>query len=354
MTGLALSDGVKRLAEGHGPIGRPRYLWSDNLPPETAVDPAAEHVGPVELKPYRDVELWSDYTPHTEQGPICDTDVYPAYVGRFFAKGLVNRFPAVDRLRCIDEPVFVISHFNMETYGHFLLEVLPKLLLARALRRSGMPLRIAFPDDARRISALVNSICAADDLVTYASKRERLRVPLAWLPTRMTSPSHHLHQSFVALLRTLVHELRMDANDARPLPGPKLFLSRAQSKHSFRKLRNEAELYAVAADYGFHLVHPQDWPWPDQIRMFDKATHVIGEFTSALHNQVFTRPGTKIVSFGCLNSIVTSLAASLGHQVGYLLPLGGVTIKYEPGWTTQQVFEIDASELRRRLDGLMG
>lgn len=351
MTAPILSDEVRRLAEGHGPIGSPRHLWSDNLPPEMPFDLAEEHVGPVELRPYRDVELWSDYMPHTANGPICDTDVYRPYVARYFANRPADRFPAVDRLRCIDEPVFVISHFNMSTYGHFLLEVLPKLLLARALRRSGMPIRIAFPDDAPRVPAL-NSICAADDLVTYASRRERLRMPLAWLPTQMTSLRHHLHRSFVALLKALVVELRVDG-ETHPLPGPRLFLSRARHRRSFRRLRNEAELYAVAADYGFHLVHPQEWSWPDQIRMFDRATHVIGEFTSALHNQVFSRPGTKIVSFGRLNPIATSVAASLGHEVGYLFPLGGVRIKYERGWTTEQVFDIDAAELRRRLDRLM-
>ena len=79
----------------------------------------------------------------------------------------------------------------MGVYGHFLLEVLPKLLLARELWRLGFRVRVAFPTDAPPVSAIVEQFLDDDQLITYEWKSERLRAPLAIFPSLSGWPKQH-------------------------------------------------------------------------------------------------------------------------------------------------------------------
>lgn len=345
-----------QIAPAHMSAGAPRYLWSDNLSADTLKeDGGLDVIGGIQVHAFSDVELRSDYMLYQEgTTPILGFDLYPDYVKRWYDEGHIKRFgfPTTEYYWTEHEPAFVVSNFNMATYGHFLLEVLPKLLLAKALRRAGNAAKIAFPGDVAWATQIVKTICEPSELVTYESKKEMLRLRAALLPTRLTSARSNLHQLFSTLVRAFALETGIKLAKSGPRPR-RLFLSRQKHPRSFRRLTNESDLFDVAKDYGFHLVHPQELPWLEQVALFDGATHIIGEYTSALHNHLFSPAGTRIVALGRLNRVVSAVGAALGHEVGFLLPKGGTQIQFRPGWTEEQNFEIDPVELRRRLDGVM-
>jgi len=109
----------------------------------------------------------------------------------------------------------------------------------------------------------------------------------------------------------------------------------------------------VAAEYGFELVHPQDLPWPDQIRMFYCASHVISAYDSALHGTLFCPVGAKIISLGRVNSIQEAIGDSLGHELGFIDPAQGELTPVDPSVPLKpQFYEISTAELRRRLDSI--
>ena len=160
-----------------------------------------------------------------------------------------------------------------------------------------------------------------------------------------------MHDLFVAAIRMLTFEFA-HAPAALKVPGPRLFLSRSKWK-GYRTLNNEAELFAVAAEYSFELVHPQDIPWPDQVRMFYRASHVISAYDSALHGTLFCPAGTKIISLGRVNGIQEAIGDSLGHELGFLNPVQGELTLVDPSVPPKpQFYEISAAELRRRLNSI--
>jgi capsular polysaccharide biosynthesis protein len=281
--------------------------------------------------------------------PICDSALFPPYLAKFYEAVIAEdyfAFPQVDDVRSIDEPVFCVSHLNMRTYGHFLLEVLPKLLLARELWRLGFRVRVAFPTDAPPVSAIVELLLDGDQLMTYESKSERLRAPLAIFPSLNGGPKQH--GWIVSAIWQLAAGLSLFHTPAS-ISGKRLFLSR-QHVGGFRTLANEAEAFSIAAQYGFELVHPQERRWDDQVRMFFHAGHVIGMESSALHGAMFCPPETSVIALGRVNGIQAAIAACFGHRVGYVMPSEGTI---SPEWTPgaqRQTFRIDTRELKRRLD----
>lgn len=343
----AATPSYARIAPGHEPNGRLRYLWTDRLPAIFAeVDPASVACGPVDLVALPEVELGTDWTPYLDGGALVDETLYPIYVRQYYETGSIDLFgyPKVRRVRRIGAPVYVVTHFNMRTYGHFLLEVLPKCMLISALYRRGLSYRVAFPASLSGFLRIIRAACPELRFFIYDDRRERLSIKLALLPTSLVSPSSHLHELAVAGFKTLNVEMNGDVGRER-----RLFLSR-QGVRSFRTLTNETELAAVAGEYGFETVRPETLPWSRQVRLFASATHVIGEFSSALHNTLFSSPSTKVVTLNWWASVQSAIATSVGHEVGYIMPRGGNLTQFRNGWTETQPFEIDPDLLRERLE----
>lgn len=123
---------VAQVAAGHPAPGPLRWLWPEQDGQPTG-ESEAEPLPPIELFALADVELHSNRTPYRGGVPVTSERVYPKYVKRYFDGGFVQGFADVQGVREAGVPAFCISHFNMTTYGHFLMEVLPKVLLARSL-----------------------------------------------------------------------------------------------------------------------------------------------------------------------------------------------------------------------------
>jgi capsular polysaccharide biosynthesis protein len=346
-------DAVARVAGGHLPPGSPRYLWS--VADEVSLHQSGTtlRLPPIELFTFTNVELRSNYTPYRDGVPLADECLFPEYIKRYFDNGLAREAIDVSGVREADGAVFCVSQFNMRTYGHFLLEVFPKILLVNEMQRAGFKIPLAFPSDAGPISSIVTHICKSGDLLPYESQREILRPSAVILPSLMISSDYrgYMHNIFIALIRRLSLQFSVSLS-ATKLPGPKLFLSRTKWK-GYRTATNEAELYDVAADYGFELVHPQDLDWSDQIRMFYGASHVISAYDSALHGTMFCQAGTRIISLGRVNGLQEGIASSLGHEIGFLHPVKGEISLYDPDAPKPQNYEIDSVQLRRRLDDLV-
>ena len=337
-----------RLHPGHRPYAMPRYLWTD-LPEGAAAFEAASQdpVPPVDLIAVPDVELRSDWMPYKDGGVIVSERVQPSYARHFYEDGHIDlfRYPETRRIRRARSPAFVVSHFNMRTYGHFLHEVLPKLLIVKQLHAAGWRFPLAFPRTQPAFTAIVRLVCPEVRLLEYADERERLHLPLALLPTPLASETGQLHESFATGAKALRDGLALRGAGGSP---ERVFLSRSGLK-SFRTLSNEDELAAIAAEFGFVRVKPETLAWDDQVRLFAGATHVIGEVSSALHNTLFCRPSARVIGLNWMAGIQSGLSAAAGHEIGYLPAKDGVITTFRPGWTETQPFEIDPVLFRERL-----
>ena len=344
---------VTRIAEGHLPPCQSRQLLTSSDGELSYQREKALRLPAIDLFLSTGIELHSDFTPYRDGLPVTSDRLFPDYVQRYFKDGLVRGFANVEEVREVDAPVFCVSHFNMRTYGHFLLEVLPKVLLVKELQQAGLKIPIVFPSDAGPIFNIVTQICGSDGVLPYESRREILRPQSVIFPSMMISPDYrgHMHNVFVSLIRQLALQYSITPSTSM-VPGPRLFLSRSKWRKGYRTAANEDELYAIAAEYGFELVHPQDLTWSDQVRMFYGASHVISAYDSALHGTLFCQAGTKVISLGRVNDLQNGIAASLCHEIDFLHPVKGEISLYDPFAPKRQFYEIDPMQLRSHLDGV--
>ena len=130
------------IAPGHPAPNRLRPLWND-LDQDKWRAEAGIHLPAVKIVAVPEIELRSDYLPYKNAALLFLQGVLPDYVKDYHEKGLLPTPIDVQQVRRVEEPTFCVSHFSMATYGHFLVEVLPKILLALELRdaecRHGSP-----------------------------------------------------------------------------------------------------------------------------------------------------------------------------------------------------------------------
>ncbi len=248
-------------------------------------------------------------------------------------------------LRHVRGPLAVIYGPGHETYGHWLVDFLPRLWVLAQTGHDILTLRYAIPPDLKPFAARLLARLGLRDsqFVPYRYWRERLVTDLLLMPTGLRT-----HNRLSPLLRPAtgfwsakLHRAAAGLPDA----GPRLFVSRAQAPPG-RTLTNRAAIEAIAAARGFAIIHPQAMPVPGQVAAFAAARIIAGEYGSALHASVFARPGTVTLALRGTarhpSFVQSGIAGALAQQVGYVLGRTQGDI--------DQDFTIQPEEFERALD----
>lgn len=77
----------------------------------------------------------------------------------------------------------------------------------------------------------------------------------------------------------------------------KIYVSRRRAR-GYHPMRNERAVESVFRDLGFKILHPERWRFEQQVALFQRAEVLAGVEGSALHNSVFMRPSTRVISIG--------------------------------------------------------
>jgi capsular polysaccharide biosynthesis protein len=64
----------------------------------------------------------------------------------------------------------------------------------------------------------------------------------------------------------------------------------------------------------------------EQVRVFDVARLVVGEYGSGLLNALFCRPGAAVLALNRVDGYLARIARSLDLDLGYLAPEGGAFV----------------------------
>jgi capsular polysaccharide biosynthesis protein len=252
---------------------------------------------------------------------IADSSTLPGY-----ALAELQRHPQalVEQPRALPErtdhrPALVFHGWGVRVYGHFLIEMLPKLLLARRFPALFQGLH---PVLDRQMPPWFLAIVSAqfgitgDNAVWFDSAQEQLILPRAViLPHLLRAGGFH----------PLARKLYADFAAARAMPpacpSPRLFVLRgdyANPAAPRRTLSNEAELAGIAETYGFSLIHPERSSFPEQIGLFAQAEFILGQTGSAMHNALFAPPGATIGQIRFAAPDQSYIAALNGQRIAYL------------------------------------
>lgn len=235
-------------------------------------------------------------------------------------------------------------------FGHVLLEVLPRFWpdpedrpadhvvfyatrVAHGSRRPGLP---PYAVDLLRALGVDPARCLV--VGDRATRFEELMV---------ASPTFWLKRGFSRQARAAFGRagdvLALAAD--RPPAAARVYLSRSRLGPGPRRALNEAAIEAEVEAAGFLVVHPQEHPISDQVRLVREAEVIAGCDGSALHLGAFARPGTKIVAFDSrlvLNQLIIDQLAQL--DAVHALVIDGAPAGRTGEWTA------DLDRVRAALD----
>ncbi len=242
-----------------------------------------------------------------------------------------------------DAPVAVATHGNC-VYGHFLLEMLPKLFLLSVLRRMGVAFRLAV--SLRRppwLDEFVSFYFRPDELIWYDSDTQLLEAPSFIVPSRLADLEDHLHPAF----NLVADDLLARAAGTAAGTGPLVYFSRQKLPPERSLLENAAEVEQSLVAMGFDVVHPELLSVRDQLGIYKNLVCAAGEYGSALHNALFMPRGAGVICLNRFNAVQHRIAALRGQRLGVVEPTGGFRLRINDNPSLTRPIRIDIDVLQR-------
>jgi capsular polysaccharide biosynthesis protein len=247
--------------------------------------------------------------------------------------------------RPVSGDVAVLCGPAHETYGHWLVDFLPRLWVLHQAGHDLAALRYLVPADLRPFGFALLRLCGIrnEQLVLYSHWNEVPRVERLLLPTGLRR-GDRLAPCFAEATQFWLRRARL-ALPAPATTGGALFLARPRG--SQRPLVNRKRIETIAGAHGFAIMRPEDLSFPEQVALFASAGTIAGEYGSALHNAMFAAPGTAVLALRGTSrhpSLVQSgIATALDQEVGYVF--GGTE-----GAEADQAFYVDEKAFRLGLE----
>jgi O-antigen biosynthesis protein WbqL len=240
----------------------------------------------------------------------------------------------------------VHPHWN---FGHFLMEILPRLLLLDRECPRDWPILIA-RDEPAFIETMLRLACPDRPVVTFDPLTQAVRAPRLTGCSDLITP-----RSALPALRGLFDDLRDRmlelGSDGAPV-AERIFLSRAGVRKRRHVILDGDEIEQAVAAAGYLVVRPEELPFPDQVRLFASARVIAGEYGSALHNAIFARPDTTIVCLNWINPYQSQIASLMGHRIGYIPPQDGRFRTADALWSGDKTMRFDPVDVTTRLAAL--
>lgn len=330
-------------------------LWRDELPADIVTSHyVAGDIHPVCIREVIDAQYGGLGLIRIGDDLFAPADCYPDYLQRMVSASL--REQRADpwcgllfsrrrrKVRCAD-PLLAALHPNL-VYGHFLLEMLPRLLVAEEYDTTGASLALSTRSPAW-LAGIVSIVAPSRKIVWFDSAKEVIVAPKLIVPSSMQGAHHHLHPR----MRDLISAFKIRIGIQAPRPATKrLYLSRSRHPNvgAWHRLDNEAEIERVFEAAGFEILHPQEIGFKEQIERYDEAAVIAGEFSSALHNSLWARPGCRVLALNWINWHQSRIVTLMEQSVAYL-PTETGFIDWQHQARGFQCLKVDCDSLRRKL-----
>ncbi|HEY5893124.1 MAG TPA: glycosyltransferase 61 family protein [Chthoniobacterales bacterium] len=198
------------------------------------------------------------------------------------------QFPLPERL---EGKTCVILEPNAETYGHWVLEMLPRILFIRdklGVEAAHYRYLIAGSRQDYQLETL-HYIGIPDQNILWTKPGHSYEVADALVPSFGSRGARNLRLDMISRLR-----LAGGLNEkASPNPSRKLYIERG--KESFRRVLNESQVIDMLRQHGFEVINPRNYSFHEKVELFSSATVVAGVISSGLANAVFMPKGSKVI-----------------------------------------------------------
>ena len=253
-------------------------------------------VGPVRCYRLRDVTLTIDgivlSSPYALSTALVN---HPDY----HVNAILQRMSAYEKpltTRRVEGQIVSLSGPGSHIYGHWLIDILPRLFVLLSCGYDLGMLRYAVPARLPAFCHVYLELLGInhDQLVVYDQNVELLEVEELLLPTNLRYGSQ-IHPLMVEVFSFLRQRIIIEPTSPFPGRGRRLFISRQGGEPS-RTLQNRERIESIAIDAGYDVISPETLTIRDQVALFSSATEIDGEYGSGLHGSVFAPPGAVVVA----------------------------------------------------------
>ncbi|MGH7041680.1 MAG: glycosyltransferase family 61 protein [Acetobacteraceae bacterium] len=223
------------------------------------------------------------------------------------------------RLRAVAGQCAMLIGPGFEIYGHWLMDFLPKLYVLHALGYDIDSLRYLVPVGTPEFGIALLDLLGihSEQLIAHDWQTETVMADELLMPTLLRTNSR-VAPPFADAVGFIARRIVARSGELAPSPhGPRLFISRRLANREMRHLSNRERIEQLAKAAGFAIVHPEQMPLLDQVRLFNGASHIMGEYGSALHGSIFAPSGTIVAALrGSGSPIAGFLQSAVGHALG--------------------------------------
>jgi hypothetical protein len=302
-----------------------------------------------------------------------DLTFFPGYASILFHTGKCGRliYDLLDahksQLTCIKvDTVITVLHYNCKVYGHFLLEIVPRLFVLKEFFKitGGSPPVLAYPTFLPKwikkyiieiwpdCNFLDFDVCkeyiAAGTTIVVSGDNLQSHPDIADLFTRFSQPKKSMFKKGETFAGLTSRFPTFGRNSNLELKSRKILLTRPDKHVSIRHLANFAELKMVAITRGFEIVEPSEFgSLKKQAIFFSQCSVVLGEFTSALHNTIFCPRDCFIGCMNYVNHYQESIASVIGHNLNYLISAQGAI-----PWDANNSYIISEQQFSKLIDDI--
>jgi capsular polysaccharide biosynthesis protein len=193
----------------------------------------------------------------------------------------------IDCAETVDEetPVLVIEKPTILNYGHWVVEMMPKMKPMLDHIRSGL-VKLCIPGTPSFVAATLTHLGIRTE---HLFKPQKFPVVLRKV-LYMSPVSKHwgLPGNISPWAVATLNEM---TSSVKPGNSRKLFVSRKDA--STRRLSNEDEIFAVVEPLGYERIETAKMAFADQVSVFRGADEIIGVFGASMTNAIFSNEGTK-------------------------------------------------------------
>lgn len=217
----------------------------------------------------------------------------PVIMGRFMArKRSVLKALAVNRVlrrrrRFEKDCLWVVDDWGYG-YFHWLADALCRLYAAGAAAEN---LVLLLPELYRELEYVRSSLKAFRVAgVEYVGAGEVVFPRRLFLPTHV-APSGNYNEEILRGLSELLVGFYGEGEGSNF--GGRVYLSRGRAPK--RKVTNEGELRETLREFGFRVVHFEDHPFEEQVRIAAGARYLVSNHGAGLTNMMFMKPGGRVL-----------------------------------------------------------
>lgn len=245
-------------------------------------------------------------------------------------------------IRTIKTAIYAL-HPNL-IYGHFLVEILPRLLLLH--QNVSLDIPIVLPlNSFNWVAEIVQVMLKGREIITYDHLHETVRVSRIWTIEDVFN-LNGFHPSVKNVFSDSVARVTGDIySQANQEQFKMVYISRSKyrGKPGWHCIENEEKIEQSLESIGFNIVHPQEHSFLDQIAIFSHSTIIVGEYSSAMHGALFSPLGTKIVCLNMINRYQAEIARLNGHVLAHIKPVDGIfrDAEYQSKGFQSMIFDVD-------------